>query len=445
MISQLKLKNYRCISNAELDLKPITLFTGANSSGKTTILNSIVGSLQGDKYSSFPFSYTPNGEHCSLGGYKTIVSNNDITKNIELSFTFNSENKNGSIFSCASQFEHSRTGSGFRPIKVTIDHENYCLKINKDHEKYYADVVIKKRDKVIEDFTTEFIRYSLSSCLDKDQKKCDALITKYKNQINEDNISFSAPTFSKLLAKIYNHASGSKSIASTITEIDEIKESLYYVGPSRKYPSRVYLKSASVKSKIHPAGDNAVDIISRWKENKSKKLTTLNKIGRSIGIFQNISTGKLEEGLLKIIINTIEGKKVGLQDTGYGVSQVLPILAAEADAPKNSIFIIAQPELHLHPTAQGNIATLFTESAKNNNNQYIIETHSEYIISRFRALVANKKIDSSNIIIYHMTPSDNGISPHKITISDEGKLLDAPKDYFETYRKDIMNILLAGE
>ena len=74
---------------------------------------------------------------------------------------------------------------------------------------------------------------------------------------------------------------------------------------------------------------------------------------------------------------------MSLADVGYGISQVLPIVL-ESILRQNTIIAIEQPELHLHPKLQANLADLFIKSAEICNNNFILETHSEHIILRLK-------------------------------------------------------------
>lgn len=70
------------------------------------------------------------------------------------------------------------------------------------------------------------------------------------------------------------------------------------------------------------------------------------------------------------------------------MNQALPLVvrANIKDRP-GSMVVSEQPELHLHPAAYGDPAELFAKSAKENNQTFIIETHSENMLLRLRKLI----------------------------------------------------------
>lgn len=102
----------------------------------------------------------------------------------------------------------------------------------------------------------------------------------------------------------------------------------------------------------------------------------------------------------------------------------------------DSIIVVEQPELHLHPAAHEKIADLFVETAKLNNHRYIIETHSKNLLLEIRSLVADKKIpfDKDDVIIYYVDEEDENAILQEITIDENGNLSDWPEDVFnESY------------
>ena len=80
-LTHLHLGNFKCFEHTTIDFAPITLLTGANSSGKTAIIHAILGVVQSGE---FPFSFSPNGEYVNMGNYKRMVKDGDVTKNIKI-------------------------------------------------------------------------------------------------------------------------------------------------------------------------------------------------------------------------------------------------------------------------------------------------------------------------------------------------------------------------
>jgi predicted ATPase len=91
------------------------------------------------------------------------------------------------------------------------------------------------------------------------------------------------------------------------------------------------------------------------------------------------------------------------------MNQALPLVvrANVTDRP-DSIIVLEQPELHLHPAAHGDLAELFAKSAKENNQTFIIETHSENMLLRLRKLVIENDFGftKDDVIIYWLEDAE---------------------------------------
>ena len=137
--------------------------------------------------------------------------------------------------------------------------------------------------------------------------------------------------------------------------------------------------------------------------------------------------------------------KKGWVITGFGISQVLPVIVNGFMSPVNSITLVEQPEVHLHPRMQAKLADLFVDIVKSGNvngqasRQYIVETHSEYFLNRLRALIATKKIDSTFVKIYSVEEAgQQGSTINNLAISPNGSFL-WPRHFMAT---DLDNTLL---
>src|SRR6202007_2618510 len=93
------------------------------------------------------------------------------------------------------------------------------------------------------------------------------------------------------------------------------------------------------------------------------------------------------------------GPDANLVDVGYGVSQALPIIVDSILAPNDSVVLVQQPEVHLHPKAQAALGTFFGELTQESSKCFVIETHSDFLVDRVRLAVAKGSLKSENISI----------------------------------------------
>src|SRR5260370_13183519 len=84
-IKKIKLQNFKCFENAEIDCGKVTVLTGANSSGKSSILNALLGAFQTTRY---PFFYSPNGEYVNMGDYSEVSFNHVRSHDIGIRLEF---------------------------------------------------------------------------------------------------------------------------------------------------------------------------------------------------------------------------------------------------------------------------------------------------------------------------------------------------------------------
>lgn len=134
-----------------------------------------------------------------------------------------------------------------------------------------------------------------------------------------------------------------------------------------------------------------------------------------------------------------------LTNVGVGVSQVLPIIVSCLLAPASSLLIFEQPELHLHPRVQARLADFFLSIAIG-GRQCILETHSEYLIERFRRRIAesdSQKVE--NILGVYFVERENGESQfHPVRVSKYGAIENWPKDFFDQSQIETSGIISAA-
>ena len=124
------------------------------------------------------------------------------------------------------------------------------------------------------------------------------------------------------------------------------------------------------------------------------------------------------------------GPKVGLTDVGFGVSQVLPLLVLCYYADEGSILILEQPESHLHPKVQSELADVLIDVVKNRNVQIILESHSEHLLHRLTRRIAEEKISENDMALYFCEINDGKSTAEKLKVDEYGNISNWPQNFF---------------
>ena len=177
--------------------------------------------------------------------------------------------------------------------------------------------------------------------------------------------------------------------------------------------------------------------------------TRLKRFGVESELFDEIqvrSFGTSDGDPFQIHVRKHSGRKYrprkgpwrNLIDVGYGVSQVLPVLTELLRPDGPTMFLLQQPEVHLHPQAQAALGTLFCQVAAG-GRQLVVETHSDYIIDRVRMDVRDGKTDlkAGDVSILYFEPRDLDVKIHSIRLDEMGNVLDAPPGYRKFFMEEI--------
>ena len=228
---------------------------------------------------------------------------------------------------------------------------------------------------------------------------------------------------------------------------------LYAGAPVRSKPHRTY-------DPAHIARDPEGDYIPMFLANQyfeGKKhwehlLKELERFGKDAGLFDEITVKPLgkRSGPFQLQVRRFDGNAKGPQrnliDVGYGVSQVLPIVTEllRQDAP--NMFLLQQPEVHLHPRAQAALGSLFCRIATW-NRQLIVETHSDHLLDRVRMDVRDGAgaLRPEDVSILYFERGNLDVSIRSLRIDGEGNVLDAPPSYRQFFMDEVRRSLWKQE
>jgi predicted ATPase len=179
-------------------------------------------------------------------------------------------------------------------------------------------------------------------------------------------------------------------------------------------------------------GEFAPEIVYRWRKNR-KRIREVQRWLRHFGFTEELDFKTVGSGGFSLTLIR-EGTPVAstFVDTGFGMSQVLPLVVQGLVADQGEWLIIEQPEVHLNPRLQAALADLFANVVGRGVN-LVIESHSEHLLLRLRRLVAEQKIDEDRVGLYFVE-QDSGVSSIREVPLRNGGFIDPtkwPRGFFE--------------
>jgi AAA ATPase domain len=246
--------------------------------------------------------------------------------------------------------------------------------------------------------------------------------------------------------------------------LQSIFSSYSYLGPLREEPSRRYIYENEI-TEIGVKGENAAylyftdqaKIINHHyfydqKSNsffKQKKELTLSAAVQTWLDFMNIKGFKSElvNDIVYLNLNSSSNSKtrVSIADVGFGVSQIFPIILEGLRMSVRNTLLLEQPEIHLHPNLQMQLADYFIALAKS-GKKVMVETHSDHIINRLvRRIVEDETGMLKNLIgIHFISSTDSGSICEEVCIDENFGVTNWPVDFFDQAALEQENIIKAG-
>ena len=162
-------------------------------------------------------------------------------------------------------------------------------------------------------------------------------------------------------------------------------------------------------------------------------------VGNRLGLWGDIRVRRdLATGRFEIQVRT-GGDWRNLIDVGFAAYSLMPLLRAMHRSDGGTTFLLQQPEAHVHPSAQAEMAQFMAES----DDRFLIETHSEHLTDRFRICVMNKILRPEDLRILYFEPSGDGTSSkiYNIGVDEDANLLDVPNNYRSFFMKETRRLL----
>lgn len=507
MLKKIGITNYKAFENAEIPLSPITILLGANSVGKSSIIQLLLLLQQTAKedFKSYRSALKLYGGYVNLGDSKNLFRKQKTTNPLEFSFDIKSKELQSLLKNeLKADYLSSISSIGrYIPIKAFIEIREKKINSRKDYESF-IDTFIKILDKDTK--AVEYIKevkwlFTNRTSLNVDEitlkNKSNLLaiydfLDKLSNSITDDTFSYNFQishqknklvlenfkithknfliidfnlreeiffksdffkfssienneifSFFDINNTIFNSFVRQKSkietstvstmiltiISSALYRLKEefTEQKINYVSPLRAHPKRYYmLDKAKVNLTLDTLdGDAIADVL---KDNSILKAKVNNWL-QNFNLSVNVEEFKEVVHHLKVKQNELS---LDITDVGFGISQVLPVIIQGFLSGNGSTTIIEQPEIHLHPKMQAELADLFIDIIKNSKDKkLIIETHSEYLLKRLRRRIAEGVIEPKDVSICLFNPQSksSGATITNLKIEEKG-YFEWPIDFY---------------
>ena len=470
MIKTLRLQNFKAFEDTgDLELKPITVLAGPNSGGKSSILQSLLllkQTLEGPP----EIDLSLDGKFLQFSGFNDLAFGRPPLSRCNVTFTFGIETPmRREIIPRYFPDLELPAGSEYVPLHSKI-------KLSFRYRRRHGESLV-----VLNNFDVSSRVHGMEG---------PRLIGSYRNNsywatMTGKGVELPEPFKDRRIRtvngmhfiphslvlkgeedeRVHRPFIGLPSIFSIpFRDLQtEIEDSLEYLGPLRERPQRAYLHSGNPLTEIGESGQYAAQIL--WIERdrtvrylpslsqESKKITLMEAVNDAfinLGMIQPLNV-KSEKSIVYQILFQLGGSKprnvVTIADVGFGVSQLLPILVLGLRADESSLLLLEQPEIHLHPKLQANLADfLLTLAAQ--DRRLIVETHSDHFINRLRLRIAEDPTDELknkvNILFVHPPLDGHGATIEPLQVDRFGVIENWPPDFLPEASNEAEAIFLAG-
>ena len=481
MLKKLRIQNFKVWEDTgEIDLAPITLFFGANSSGKSSIgqfLMMLKQTIESPAQTAVFYSGERNSA-VQLGSYEEMVFGRK-PKGININFKYQwSRNSSRATSYDRLHKMSSYNDLAFQAEIVPQGETQYTTNLKSTPETSYLPVTRGFKYTL---FKNGEIQCSLGmkrkphTSSKYEIESSNFKLEKQKSEQEDVNLGTPVhfygfpPEVFTAYANIYDFVTGVHYLH------EELFRDLFYLSPLRVKADRSSYYYTDPESVGYQGEDTVAAIVAA--RDREIVLPPIEKIQKrsfeeviayelqKMGLIEQFRVQQITKQVYGIQIRTKGSKTwVELPDVGFGISQVLPVLVQCFYAPEGSIILIDQPEVHLHPYAQAALADVMIDvinsrlifektyeerfgtqvkrslrtDYKKRNIQLIIETHSEHFLRRLQRRIAEGRLSEDNVSAYFANINAPPAKLERLKIDEFGNIQNWPENFFGDEMGDII-------
>ncbi len=419
-ITRISVAGFKSIRDKiSIDIRPLTILAGANSSGKSSIMQPVLMLKQTMEVSFDPGPLLLNGPHVNFTEAKQFFfQSGKSAKNKQ--FSVGLKNKDGQ----ENTWFYSYTNQSGLKIDKLIYESNVLsekreFRLNMSHEEIMDNIPL--------------LRGILGSLF-----------------LNQTGVMEVVRNKHLLVARTTNNEFGGGFLPHSPFDVAESPiQSIIHLPGLRGNPQRIYQVTAV--GEIFPGlfNDYVASVIHHWQKNSDKtRMEKLNRWLMELGLTWKVQTKQLNDTQIEIWVGRLAKKGddqdlVNIADVGLGVSQVLPVLVALLVARPGQTVYLEQPELHLHPRAQMVLAKILAEAAQMGAT-VVVETHSELLLRGIQTQVAAGLLDRKLVKLhwFERNPEDGATQITSSDLNEKGAFDTKWPEDFSSVAMDSANAFL---
>ena len=457
MLTELKLANFRVFDDeVTVRFRPITVFIGRNSSGKSSIIKFLL-MLRQSIGSGRPEFLTPSGDLVNLGVFSDLK--NKLTQKDNLFFELVAafprgiiddgrlakylllpENTNTSNLSykVGATVPYDSTRAWLSDLLISFSNEDAKVPYKKISGEGHTgfSLVDNLSGTTLLEFDTKIS--DQSTLLDLTTDHLDDVAT-YSSEPDSDGLS------NELLTERINYLKETQAQQRLRDMLRFEINSPQHLSAIRDESQRYIPASSPPTGYVGPRGQFALPHLQRMMIDEHDGYDFLKPYFQSITDIEDVGFTAVGNITWVFAKNGTTGAHVPIADYGFGVGQCLPVLVQGAIMPQYSTLMVEQPEAQLHPTAQLELGSFFADLWKKRQVASVVETHSRNILLRLRRLIAKGELSHEDVSVAYFTmDEDKGNMPFvkNLDIAEDGSMeAGLPMEFFGA---DIMEGLRIG-
>lgn len=406
MLTEMRLKNFKAWRDTQpVRLAPVTMLLGTNSSGKSSLIQSLLllkqTALSPDRSIHLNLGGDEVNDLFNFGDFDNVLSAGveGEARRFELMFKFRrpeTERVTQGEFSCS----YGKTSSGAVAVQdLKLSTSGFQLRV-------------VRRDK------------GAFSLLVNDESQ-----PRGKGRDYAPERSIAMPP--QAIVALGNDGSIVQDLSLAIRrELEDLR----YLGPLRRKPERDYLWNKTSPGDIGPDGAKTIDALLASAllrdVSQAKVLEGVSNWLKRMKVADGIEARQVGRSTRYELVVSRDGVDANIRDVGIGISQVLPVLTLAHFAPAGSTIVLEEPEIHLHPLAQAVLAELFVETSRRRKVQFIVETHSEHLFRRMQTLIAQQKTKADECAMYFVEHAQKQANLRPLQVDEYGAVANWPPHFF---------------